>query len=229
MSPYPILLPLAAYVYGSIPFGFLMARAIKGVDIRSRGSGNIGATNAARVLGFRFFPLIFLLDFSKGFAPALIAGHAAGEATHFSPAPLAVLCALAAILGHVFPVFLRFRGGKAVAAGTGAFIVLAPWPLLIAAGVWCAVFAAFRYVSLASILAALVLGTTVWIPGLNPDPAGAGIFASLFGTAAALMVITLHRANIGRLLSGNEHKIGSGRKLSPDTDREEHIPGPEKH
>ncbi len=211
MSPYFIFLPVSAYVYGSIPFGFLMARWLRGVDIRDHGSGNIGATNAARVLGFRFFPLIFLLDFSKGFAPACLALHLAEPASGFWPPPLAVLCALSAILGHVFPVFLRFRGGKAVAAGAGAFVVLAPASVLAAACVWGVLFAMFRYVSLASVSAAAVLGATVWIPVFNPDPLGAGIFRTLFASAAAVMVIVLHRANLRRLLSGTENRIGARR------------------
>ncbi len=212
------LLPAAAYFYGSVPFGFLMAKRLKGIDIRNRGSGNIGATNAARVLGFRFFPLIFLLDFSKGFAPAFIALRLSAQASEFSPPPLAVLCALAAIIGHVFPVFLNFKGGKAVAAATGAFAVLAPVPLLIAACAWAVLFALLRYVSLASMAAAAVLGTSVWIPALNNDPLGEGIFRTLFASLAALMVIVLHRGNIVRLMSGSEHKIGSSSRSGAPED-----------
>jgi len=204
---YAFLLPLAAYIYGSVPFGFLLARGIRGVDIRNTGSGNIGATNAARVLGFWFFPPVFFLDFSKGFLSAWAGLRASSGVSEFSPPPLAIICALAAIMGHIFPVFLKFKGGKAVAAGTGAFALLAPWPLLIGAAVWTTVFLLFRYVSLASILAAITLGAAVWVPALNPDPLGEGLILTIFAAAAALAIIALHRANIGRLLSGEEHRI----------------------
>ncbi len=201
------ILPVAAYLYGSIPFGFLIAKIVKGVDIRDTGSGNIGATNAARVLGFKFFPLIFLLDFSKGFIWAFLSLQVSVGMNAHNPPLLAVLTALIAILGHVFPVFLHFKGGKAVAAGTGAFAVLAPWSVLTAAFVWGLVFVFFRYVSLASILAAVTLGISVWIPFFNPEPLGQGVYLTLFASAAGLMILALHRANIKRLLSGNEHKI----------------------
>jgi len=208
-----MLLVPGAYLYGSIPFGFIMARIFKGVDIRNRGSGNIGATNAARVLGFRFFPLIFLLDFSKGFLSAYMGLRVFSGFSGFTPPPLAVICALAAVAGHIFPVFLGFKGGKAVAAGTGAFVVLAPWAVLAAAVVWAILFSVFRYVSLASIIAAVTLGTAVWVPPVNPEPLGEGVFLTFFATFAALMIIFLHRSNIGRLLSGSEHRIG--REQSP--------------
>ena len=205
---YYILLPLAAYLYGSVPFGFLFALILRGTDIREVGSGNIGATNAARVLGFRYFPVVFLLDFSKGLLPPLIAITLVGAGQAYDPHPLAVGGAVAAILGHVFPIYLKFKGGKAVAAGTGACLILAPWALLVAAATWAILFAVFRYVSLASITAAGALGISVWI--VYSDPLGAGIFRTGFCTLAALFVIVLHHGNIRRLLRGTEHKIGSG-------------------
>ncbi|MFW5915711.1 MAG: glycerol-3-phosphate 1-O-acyltransferase PlsY, partial [Planctomycetota bacterium] len=165
---------LGAYLYGSVPFGFLFARILRGTDIREVGSGNIGATNAARVLGFRYFPLVFLLDFTKGLLPALIGLNLAPAHTAYSPSPLAVVGAVAAILGHVFPIYLKFKGGKAVAAGTGACVILAPWALAIAAGVWAVLFAIFRYVSLASISAAAALGGSVWF--VYDNPAGEGLY-----------------------------------------------------
>lgn len=201
-------LPAVAYLYGAVPFGFLAAKLIKGVDIRERGSGNIGATNAARVLGFKFFPLIFLLDVSKGFLPALAARHLVSVGA-YDPHPLVVGTALAAILGHVFPIYLGFKGGKAVATSTGVFLVLAPWALLIAAGVWAVVFALWRYVSLASISGAVALPVSVWF--LHPDPSGSGRFLVILTTLGGVFVIWLHRANIRRLLAGTEHKIGRAR------------------
>jgi len=198
-------LPVAAYLYGSVPFGFLAAKALRGVDIRRTGSGNIGATNAARVLGFRFFPIIFLLDLSKGLVPALAAARlsAAGP---YSPALPAVITGLAAILGHVFPIYLRFKGGKAVATGTGVFLALAPLAVGVAAAVWAVVFGLWRYVSLASISAAVALAASAWL--VYEAPLGPGRYRTLLATVACAFVIYLHRANIRRLLSGTEHRIG---------------------
>ena len=207
MKPLTYLLPVIAYLYGSVPFGFLMAKLVRGVDIRETGSGNIGATNAARVLGFRYFPLVFLLDFSKGFLPTLAAVHLAGNSA-FSPSPLAAGTALAAVLGHVFPLYLQFKGGKAVATGTGVCVVLAHWAVLAAVGTWAAVFLITRYVSLASICAAAILAAGAWT--LHAEPMEEGVWRTAFCTVAGLMVIVLHHGNIRRLLKGTEHKIGGG-------------------
>ena len=206
MRPLFYLLPVAAYFYGSVPYGFLMAKLIRGVDIREVGSGNIGATNAARVLGWKFFPLVFLLDLSKGLLPTLAAKLLVGEGAVHYPHPLAVFAAAAAVAGHVFPIYLRFKGGKAVAAGAGAFIVLAPDALAVAFVVWSIVFALWRYVSLASICAAAALGASLWL--LPGDPLGSGVYRTMFGTVAAVTIICLHRTNIKRLLAGTEHKVG---------------------
>jgi len=209
MSPWTALLPVAAYLYGAVPFGFLAAKLIKGVDIRTTGSGNIGATNAARVLGFRFFPLIFLLDVSKGLLPTLVArAMVAGGA--YDPQPLVVGTGLAAILGHVFPVYLGFKGGKAVATSTGVFLVLSPWAVLTAAAVWGVVFGVWRYVSLASVCAAMALPGGVFV--LHAKPLGSGAFLTGFALLGAAFVIYLHRSNIRRLLAGAEHKISGSRK-----------------
>ena len=210
------LLPVAAYLYGSVPVGFLMARHIKGVDIRTVGSGNIGATNAARVLGFRYFPLVFALDFTKGLLPALVATLllTEGAAQSYSPHPLAAAAAAGGVLGHVFPVYLGFKGGKAVAAGAGAFLVLAPWSLAAAALTWAVVFAAARYVSLASVCAAVALAASAWF--LTPDATTTGVFGAGVATVGAVAVIALHRANIKRLLSGKERKIGRPKKPPSD-------------
>jgi len=210
MKPLFYLLPVAAYLYGAVPYGFLMAKLIRGVDIREVGSGNIGATNAARVLGWKFFPVVFLLDLSKGFLPTLAARLLAGEGAGHHPHPLAVLTAAAAVAGHVFPVYLSFKGGKAVAAGAGAFIVLAPGALAIGFVVWAVVFALWHYVSLASICAAAALGASLWL--LPGEPLGSGVYRTAFGTVAAVMVIFLHRTNIKRLLAGTEHKVGRSKK-----------------
>ena len=207
METWAYLVPVAAYLYGSVPFGFLAARWLRGVDIRNEGSGNIGATNAARVLGWKSFPVIFLLDFSKGFLPALGALWLAGGSWGAAPPLAAILAGLAAILGHVFPVYLGFKGGKAVATSTGVFTVVAPWALLAGVVTWAVVFGIWRYVSLASICAAVALAGGVWLVG--SDPLGEGIYVTVFATAGAVFIIALHHGNIRRLIRGEEDKIGA--------------------
>lgn len=207
MNPWVYVLLAAAYLYGSIPFGFLAARHFRGVDLRQFGSGNIGATNAARVLGFRFFPAIFVLDMSKGLAPTLLMTGLIPPGGYV-PHPAVLAAGLAGILGHVFPIFLRFRGGKAVATGTGVFLVVAPWAVLVAAIVWGTVFAVTRYVSLASMLAATAL--PIATACTYAQPWGEGRFGVGFAALAAVFVIWLHRSNVRRLLARTEHKIGDG-------------------
>src|SRR5215204_553842 len=136
------LAALLAYLVGAVPFGYLVARA-RGVDIFAAGSGNIGATNVGRVLGRKLGVLVFVLDFLKGAVPALVVSQLFGTTA-------GVVAGLAAFLGHVFPIYLRFRGGKGVATGFGVVVVLLPWPTLVAAIVWVTTLAATRYVSLAS-------------------------------------------------------------------------------
>src|ERR1700736_5318010 len=152
---------LASYLIGAIPFGFVIARW-RSVDIFRQGSGNIGATNVGRVLGKRFGILVFMLDFAKGAVPAATAlsvGRTAalGLPSWLSADDLGVTAGLAAFLGHLFPVYLRFRGGKGVATGAGVIAVLLPGPALAALLAWVAVACAARYVSLASLAAVLAL------------------------------------------------------------------------
>jgi acyl-phosphate glycerol 3-phosphate acyltransferase len=204
--PFLALVALAAYLVGAVPFGYVVARA-KGVDILSHGSGNIGATNVGRILGRRFGILVFLLDFAKGALPALVAGA-------LSPADLAkewpqVTAGVAAFLGHLFPVYLRFKGGKGVATGAGVVAVLAPAPTAGAALAWLTVVAATRYVSLASLVAAAVLCALRLT--LTPDPLTAPrSIVTAFCFLAAALVAVRHRANIGRLLHGNENRLKEG-------------------
>lgn len=205
MTAWTWLLPVAAYLYGSIPFGFLAARWLRGVDIRQTGSGNIGATNAARVLGFKFFPVIFAMDMTKGLGPALLAGILGGQSA-YSPAPLVLFAGLAGVMGHVFPLYLGFKGGKAVAAGTGLFLVAAPVAVLICAAIWGVLFAATRYVSLSSICAALSLPVVFALT--HGDPFGSGAYGFGLAVFAGLFITWLHRSNIRRLLAGTENRIG---------------------
>ncbi|MFP4057336.1 MAG: glycerol-3-phosphate 1-O-acyltransferase PlsY [Candidatus Brocadiia bacterium] len=206
-----------AYLLGAVPFGLLVGLA-RGVDIRRHGSGNIGATNAMRVLGKPMGMAVHALDIGKGFAASfLIARLAAGGRAEAVPA-LGIACGSAAILGHVFPLYLKFRGGKGMATSLGAFLGLAWLPTLMGAAVWLGVKTATRYVSLASMAAVAAVPLAM---ALVPDPLRGGertwCRAELVGFAAAvaLLVIVRHRANIGRLLRGVEHKVGESSPPPP--------------
>src|SRR5438128_11093146 len=197
---------LAAYLIGAIPFGYLIARS-RGVDILRRGSGNIGATNVGRVLGPAFGILVFVLDFTKGAAPVAAAAWIAG-ATH-SGLPshsLEVTAGLAAFLGHLFPVYLRFRGGKGVATGAGVVAVLLPVPAITPLLTWVAVLCLTRYVSLASLAAVSVLCAVrcaLVAEPFAPDQRTLTLFCFI----AAGLVFVRHRANIQRLLQGTENRV----------------------
>jgi glycerol-3-phosphate acyltransferase PlsY len=205
----PIL--AVAYLLGSIPFGYILVRVLRKEDIRSTGSGNIGATNVARSGGKGLGILTLLLDLLKAFAAVKIAQHFAPGTPGF-PSDLAVAAGIAAVLGHVFPVWLRFEGGKGVASALGVFLALAPLAALCALGVFIVVFAITRYVSLASILAAAMmpLFCMLWLPDRTPIFVGGIIFL-------ALLVIAKHRANIARLMQGKESRF-AGKKSSPPPD-----------
>jgi len=182
------------YVCGSMPWGYWLVRIFHGEDIRTKGSGNIGATNVWRVYGLRLGLAAVALDTAKGFVPAFAATMLVG---HW----LGVLAGGAAMVGHWRPLFLRFqRGGKIVATTGGAFLGVAPVVGGIAGLVWLAAFGLTRYASVASMTAAVSLPITSWVLGY-PWPVTA------FGAAAAAGVLVLHRANIGRLLHGKEHRF----------------------
>lgn len=186
---------LAAYLIGSIPIGFLVARAAGGTDIRRAGSGNIGATNVLRTLGAGPAILTLLGDIVKGYL-AVTAAHTIG------PEPWAAAGgAVAAIAGNCWPLFLRFRGGKGVATGLGAFLALCPWAVAPAALLWIAVTALSRYVSLASILACVSLPPAALLIGY---PRHAAIAAAV----AAAIIVWRHRENLLRLVSGTERRLG---------------------
>jgi acyl-phosphate glycerol 3-phosphate acyltransferase len=198
------LLLLAGYLIGAIPFGYLVARC-KGVDILRQGSGNIGATNVGRVLGRPFGLLVFVLDFAKGALPTL-AGQLAPQPEGWPPNTLAALAGVAAFLGHMFPIYLRFRGGKGVATGAGVVAMLLPVPLLGALLIWLAVVLATRYVSLASVLAALFLaGQRLLFTSRPWDPDHRVV--TLFCVLAAVLVLLRHRGNLRRLWQGNENQL----------------------
>jgi len=173
-----------------------MSQTQKGVDIRRVGSGNIGATNVFRVLGKKAALITLTGDFLKGFVPAMI-----GQALHFSDPALALLT-LAPILGHVFPIFAGFRGGKGVATSVGALLVLMPGVALWAFSIWIASLLMWRYVSLSSILAAVSVPLLAFLKG-EPQP-----FVAL-GIAAAVLILYRHKDNLSRLVAGTENRLGS--------------------
>ncbi|MCC7139968.1 MAG: glycerol-3-phosphate 1-O-acyltransferase PlsY [Planctomycetes bacterium] len=212
-----LLAALLAFLVGGVPFGWLFARVVKGVDLRTVGSGNVGATNASRLFTGRrqviaAFVAVFLLDCVKGFvaawwSPELAAflGGAPGDST------IRVACGSAAILGHVFTPYLGFRGGKGVATALGVVTALATWSALYAVGAWGLVLLATGYVSLGSIVAMLTIPVTYWLRyGGDTFRGRLGIF--VFLTACAAVVIWRHRSNIARLLDGSEARVGSRRR-----------------
>ena len=186
-----------AYLLGSIPFSFLVARH-GGVDVRAVGSGNVGATNVMRNVGKAAGLLAFFLDFLKGSAATWLARETVGGFVFPSVA------AVVAVLGHMHPVWLRFRGGKGVATGAGAFLPIAPLPTVGALTVFAIVTLATRYVSLGSILGSASLGALAFLFGTPPP-------VPLAATVVAALISWKHRANIRRLASGTERRMGAPR------------------
>ncbi|OPX21578.1 MAG: acyl-phosphate glycerol 3-phosphate acyltransferase [Planctomycetales bacterium 4484_123] len=219
-----VVFPLGAYLLGSIPFGVIIARA-HGVDLRAHGSGNIGATNVGRVLGRKWGCLCFVLDVLKGFVPVLLVGLYLGRDSDGLPSAyqqagwLAV--AFGAIAGHVFSLWMRFRGGKGVATSLGVLMGFFPyftWPALAALALWVAVVLAWRYVSLASVTAAAAFPLLFLAACLAAGwPVGRLWPLLAFAAAMAALVIVRHRSNLARLLAGTENRIG--RKNPPAASR----------
>ncbi len=193
---------ISAYLLGSIPFGYIAAR-LAGVDIRREGSGNIGATNVLRVLGRKHGYAVFTADTLKGLMAVRLALWV-GKGTDIRW-ELGAIAGACAVIGHAFPVWLRFRGGKGVATSVGACFGLLPLETLLVLAVWLIVFALFRFVSLASIAAAAALPVSVWLI-LPRDHAGRGLLVA-FAMGLALLIIVRHRSNIRRLLRGTEPKF----------------------
>jgi glycerol-3-phosphate acyltransferase PlsY len=191
-----ILFSIAAYLFGAIPFGLLVAKS-RGVDIRTQGSGNIGATNVFRVLGKGWGIFTFVLDALKGFLPSFLFPRLAGLDPDWG-----VLFGIVAILGHSFPVYLKFKGGKGVATSAGMLLGVAPMAVLVGFVCWVLCMVISRIVSLSSIAAAIAVAVAVWVL----DPTAWVVNVAL--TILAVLVIWLHRANIGRLLNGTENRFG---------------------
>jgi glycerol-3-phosphate acyltransferase PlsY len=190
-----IVVVLVAYLLGSIPFSYLVARTF-GVDVRRVGSGNVGATNVMRSAGKVAGLAAFVLDFLKGLA-------AAAGAKYVSPeGPLPAVAAVTAVLGHMYPVWLRFRGGKGVATGAGAFLPLAPLPTALALVGFTLVLVATRYASIASIAGTMTLAVLAFLLGYPESVARAA-------AAAGLIILWKHRGNLDRLTKGTESRLGS--------------------
>jgi len=191
-----------SYLLGSIPFGYLLVRAFRGQDVRETGSGNIGATNVSRtspMLG----GLTLLFDALKGLAAVVVTGRI------FPDQPVLMgVATLFAIVGHMFPVWLGFRGGKGVATGLGSFLVLVPKTILVMVGIFIMVFLVFRYVSLASIVAVALFPLLAWIIGPYDD---APQLLALMG-AASFLILVKHHENVRRLLAGTEPRFQWGGK-----------------
>jgi glycerol-3-phosphate acyltransferase PlsY len=199
---------LIAYFLGSIPFGYVLVRIFRKEDIRAKGSGNIGATNVVRSGAKGLGALTFLLDALKGAVAVL----AAGWFFHSVPAQNAMaLAAFFAIIGHIFPVWLRFKGGKGVATALGVFLALAWIPALAALGAFIVVFALFRYVSLASILAAIAFPVFAFL--LPHGPAYNGWMLAVI-LIVPVIVIAKHHQNIRRLLRGTEYRFGKSKEAA---------------
>ena len=205
---------LGAYMLGSIPWGYIIGR-IYGVDVRTVGSKNIGATNVTRTVGRIPGKICFALDFLKGGLPVLAAQQIAAAGVWKSGAELVVVAVmLATILGHIFPVFLQFKGGKGVSTAAGSIMALAPIPLIAAFSVWVVVFLVSRYVSLASISAAAVLPVVAWafaVAGIG-SPVAHSKLTLIFLTVIAVLAIVRHHSNIRRLLNGTESRFGKDKK-----------------
>jgi glycerol-3-phosphate acyltransferase PlsY len=195
----PIVGVLLSYLAGSVPSAYLAGK-FRGVDLRKHGSGNLGATNVARVLGAKTGAVVFLADLLKGFLPVYFLPT---YTETLRPELWALVYGVAAIAGHVKPIFLLGKGGgKGVATATGVFLALAPLPVLVANAVWIIAFYFTRYVSLASLLAAAILPIAILVWTRNPQ--SPVLIASVI---IASFVFWTHRANIGRLRRGEEHRF----------------------
>ena len=201
-----IILIAVCYLIGAIPVGFLIVRLTRSVDIRDYGSGNIGMTNVLRTTGLKTGIIVLGLDTFKGVIPVFVSRQL------YSDPYMETLAAIAVLVGHIWPVFLKFRGGKGVATGMGSFCFISPICGLIVVGVGCLVLSVSRYVSLASIIAASSAFISMWVfnnfysESWIADSLGTYIMYPLIGVP---IIIFRHRENIARLLNGEERRLGS--------------------
>jgi len=209
-----LVIAVVSYLLGSIPFGYLLVRIFRGQDVRQTGSGNIGATNVART-GSKWLAIATLvLDALKGYVAVahvfFFASHHPDHLPAFGPHAVFILAALAgffAIVGHMFPVWLRFKGGKGVATSVGAFLGIAPAAVLVSLVAFVAIVGITSYVSLGSMIGAAVFPFAAW--WLNPETRDVTVMG--FIVASALLVILRHEDNIRRLLAGKENRVGGGK------------------
>lgn len=187
---------ILAYLLGSLPFGYILSHIIKKTDIRKHGSGNIGATNVLRVMGWKAALPVFILDFAKGIAAVAITRLVSDQPAIYLTA------GILAMVGHSFPIFLKFKGGKAVATAAGVLAALSGWVTISLLALFIILVAATRYVSAGSIIASMTLPVLFWLFGFDAA-------YIIFGLAAALLVTARHHQNISRLLNGTEPKIDS--------------------
>lgn len=199
MTPWVFL--ILSYLLGAIPSGYIAGRLVRGVDLREHGSGNLGATNAFRVLGPRVAVPVMLFDLAKGFVPTLLFPNLAGVPR----LEWALAFGAAAIVGHVFSIFVSFRGGKGVATAAGVFLGIAPQAVLVGFLVWLLVLRLGRMVSLASVSAAVAMSLVLAITDDRPAVLALGIGVAAF-------IIFAHRANIGRIVRGEEYRFGNRRR-----------------
>jgi glycerol-3-phosphate acyltransferase PlsY len=201
-----LIVAVAAYLLGSIPFGFLLVLAFRKEDIRTKGSGNIGATNVVRSGGKGLGALTFVLDAVKGYVAVQAAGWIlawTGNST-LSPQNAQAIAAIFAILGHMHPVWLRFKGGKGVATAFGVFLALSPKAALIGLAIFLVVFLIWRYVSLASILSAVAFPIAALLFARGQTT----LLLTVVTVLIPLIVIVKHHQNIARLLQGTEYRFG---------------------
>jgi len=203
--PAAVLWLLASYFVGAIPTSYLLSRLFAGIDLRQHGSGNLGATNLYRVLGWKYAIPAAVVDIAKGAIPVLAFAPQGSDSQLF-----ALACGVAAILGHVFSVFVGFKGGKGVATAAGVMLGLAPLALAVSAGVWALLVRLTGYVSVGSIVAAAVLPLAVYLLEDSTSPALLWIAAAIAGG-----VIFLHRRNVQRLLKGTENRFGRRAASTP--------------
>lgn len=205
--PWALIWLIASYFIGAIPTSYLLSRFFAGIDLRQHGSGNLGATNLYRVLGWKFAVPAAVIDIAKGLIPVVVFAPQVTTSQLF-----ALSCGVAAIVGHVFSAFVGFRGGKGVATAAGVMLGLAPLALAVSAVVWGVLVRLTGYVSLGSIIAAAVLPLAVYVLEDSRTPALLWI-----ATAIAAAVIVLHRQNIQRLLKGTENRFGHRAASTPQS------------
>jgi glycerol-3-phosphate acyltransferase PlsY len=199
---------ILAYLIGGFPSSVVLGKTLRGVDVRLEGSGNAGATNAWRVLGWRIGVVVLVLDTAKGALAATLVPRIANSALPISFAAASILCGLAAVLGHVFPIYIGFRGGKGVATAAGMLVAVAPIPVAIALGVFVLSIIASGWVSLGSLLAAWAVPLVAAFLPPSRDGLSYPLLLALTIGLAVLITVT-HRANLRRLLRGEEARIRS--------------------